>query len=70
MLDWSMIDLANAARVSISTVKRVEEVQPQPVSDSTRDAIRGALEKAGVRFLPDEGEGEGLRLTRPDSKRA
>ena len=70
MLDWSIIDLAEAARVSVSTVQRIENIQPQPVSESTRATIRGALEEAGVRFLPDEGEGEGLRLTRPDSKRA
>ena len=70
MLDWSITDLAIAARVSVSTIQRIEEVQPQPVSDSTRVAVQGALEKAGVQFLHDEGEGEGLRLTRPDPKRA
>jgi transcriptional regulator with XRE-family HTH domain len=70
ILGWSITDLAVAARVSISTIQRIEDIQPQPVSDSTRILVRGALEKAGVRFLPDEGEGEGLRLTRPDSKRA
>jgi DNA-binding LacI/PurR family transcriptional regulator len=70
MLDWSITDLAVAARVSVSTVQRFESIQPQPVSDSTQSAIQGALEKAGVQFLPDEGEGAGLRLIHPDSKRA
>jgi hypothetical protein len=62
MLDWSITDLAKAAHVSVSTIQRVEDIQPQPVSDSTRVVVQCALEKAGVRFLPDEGEGEGLRL--------
>ncbi len=36
MLDWSMTDLARAAHVSLSTVQRGEEYQPQPVSDEVR----------------------------------
>ena len=67
MLDWSMIDLANAARVSVSTVKRVEEVQLQPVSDSTRAAIQGAFEEAGIVFLEHDGVGHGLRLRSDDA---
>ncbi len=62
MLDWSILDLAQAAQVSVSTVKRVEEMDTQPVSDDTRSKIQGALERAGVRFLDDVGEGTGLRV--------
>ena len=62
MLGWSMIELSKAAQVSLSTVQRVEEVQPQPVSNFLRAAIQGALEAAGVRFLPDDDDGIGLRL--------
>ena len=68
MLDWSMIDLANAARVSISTVKRVEEVQPQPVSEGTRAAIQSALEDAGIVFLEHDGIGQGLRLRSDEAR--
>lgn len=65
-LDWSILELANAAGVSVSTVKRMEsaEPQPHPTSDGVRGAVRVALETAGVRFLDDEGEGWGLRLQR------
>ncbi|MBH0619546.1 hypothetical protein I3A86_26010, partial [Salmonella enterica] len=51
MLDWSMIDLAKAAGVSVSTVKRAEEVESQPVSDKAFLTIQEAFEAAGVRFL-------------------
>lgn len=68
MLGWSITDLAEAAHVSVSTIQRIEDIQPQPVSDSTRLAVQGALERAGVRFLPDEGDGSGLRLPLPGPK--
>lgn len=63
MLDWSMLDLAKAAGVSVSTVKRVEDGRVQLVSDGTRLSIRGAFETAGVCFLMDDGNGPGLRLS-------
>lgn len=62
MLDWSMTDLAKAARVSVSTVKRVEDGGPQLVSAGTVSLIRDALETEGVRFLNDDGNGPGIRL--------
>ena len=68
MLDWSMLDLARAARVSLSTIQRIEDVEPQPVSEDTRALIQGALEGAGVRFLTDDGDGAGIQLLRPESK--
>ena len=62
MLDWSMSDLARAARLSVSTVKRFEDGGTQAVSESARGSIRDALETEGVRFLPDDGEGPGVRM--------
>lgn len=61
-LDWSMLDLARAAGVSISTVKRMETAEAAPVSDKVHAGMLSALEAAGVRLLDDEGEGWGLRL--------
>lgn len=54
MLDWSMMELASAAKVSVSTVKRAESSEPQPVSDNACFALREALEAADVRFLDDD----------------
>ncbi len=61
MLDWSMMDLAAAARVSVSTVKRFERGSDRPVTDETVALMRDAVEAQGIRFLPDEGKGAGVR---------
>jgi transcriptional regulator with XRE-family HTH domain len=53
-------ELAAAARVSTSTVVRLErgeELQPRTV-----DAIRAALEAAGVEFIAANGGGPGVRM--------
>lgn len=62
MLNWSMLDLAKAAKVSVSTVKRMEMDGPQSVSDEIHVAVRAALVATGVHFLADSGEGIGVRL--------
>ena len=62
MLNWSMLELAKAAQVSVSTIKRVEDGAAQSVSDKTMALIRDALELEGVRFLVDDGTGPGMRL--------
>ena len=67
MLGWSMMALANAARVSVSTVKRIEDGGSQPVSDAILAMVRNALETEGVRFLADDGEGPGVRIRAPST---
>lgn len=62
LLNWSMVDLALAAGVSVSTVKRCEDGRSMLVTDSTFGLMRDALEREGVRFLPDDGDGPGVRL--------
>lgn len=62
MLDWSMTNLADAARVSVSTIKRYESEGDQPVSADTIALMQDALETEGVRFLSDDGNGPGLRF--------
>ena len=61
LLDWSMVDLANAATVSVSTIKRAEDDGPLYATERSIAAIRDAFETNGVRFLPDDGDGPGLR---------
>ena len=52
LLAWSQQDLAKAAGVATSTVADFERRQRTPVANNAQ-AIRGALEGAGVRFLPN-----------------
>jgi transcriptional regulator with XRE-family HTH domain len=50
LLAWSQKDLAKAAGVATSTVADFERGQRTPVANNAQ-AIRGALEGAGIRFL-------------------
>jgi len=55
LLDWSMMDLAQASGVSHSTVRRLEEDREHRGSRSRLQAVE-ALRRAGIRFIPmDDG---------------
>lgn len=55
-------DLAVAASVSPNTIARLE--RGEELKESTVAAIKGALEAAGVVFVPENGGGAGVRLKR------
>jgi transcriptional regulator with XRE-family HTH domain len=61
LLDMTQLQLAQAAQLGLSTVVDFEKDRRQ-VSESAIQAIRFALEGAGVEFLLENGQGEGLRL--------
>ncbi len=63
LIRWEQKDLAEASKVSLPSIKRLE-TQPGPLAaqERTVDAIRSALEDAGVIFVPENGEGPGVRL--------
>jgi len=51
LLAWSQQDLAKAANVATSTVADFERGRRTPVANNAQ-AIRSALEREGIRFLP------------------
>jgi transcriptional regulator with XRE-family HTH domain len=53
-------DLASRAKVSPDTVARLE--RGEELKDRTVEAIRFALEVAGVIFVEENGDGPGVRL--------
>lgn len=59
-LNWSTADLAKAADVGVNTVNRFEQGQDARIS--SMQAMRRALETAGVIFVAENGEGPGVRL--------
>ncbi len=62
LLGWSGAQLAQAAGVSLQTIRRMEsELGPGRSSAANVDAVRRALETAGVVFL-DGDDGPGVRL--------
>ena len=63
---WSQEQLAEAADVSIPTIKRLEANDgPLGGRSGTGAKIQTALERAGVEFIDENGGGAGVRLKKP-----
>jgi transcriptional regulator with XRE-family HTH domain len=62
-LDLGVRDLAKLAKVSANTIARLE--RGEELRPATLNAVRGALEAAGVEFIPQNGGGAGVRLKIP-----
>ena len=59
LLGWNGAQLAEAAGVSLQTIRRMEsELGPGRSSASNVDGVQRALEAAGVMFI-DSGDGSG-----------
>jgi transcriptional regulator with XRE-family HTH domain len=62
LLRWSQMQLADASGVGLSTLADFELDKREPRTENLT-AIRRALEKAGVEFIPARsGKGVGVRL--------
>lgn len=58
--------LAELAGVSLVTIRRAEAQDgPVRMMPANQEAIRRALEAAGVEFIPENGGGPGVRLGKP-----
>ncbi|CEF53890.1 helix-turn-helix domain-containing protein [Acetobacter ghanensis] len=57
---WGVRELAEKSGVSTNTIARLE--RGEELKASTIEAIRSALEAAGVEFIPENGGGAGVRL--------
>jgi transcriptional regulator with XRE-family HTH domain len=63
LVGWTAEDLARNAGVGISTVRRAETAERAlGINAANETVIRIALERAGVIFVPENGEGPGVRL--------
>jgi transcriptional regulator with XRE-family HTH domain len=67
LLGWSQSQLAEAAGLSLPTIKRTE-LETVNVSIEAREKLRIALEKAGVEFIEENGGGPGVRLKKKKAK--
>jgi predicted transcriptional regulator len=68
LVNWSRDDLAIKAGTTSRTIARIEDGDTIP-RVSTAQAIRSALEKAGVEFIAENGGGPGVRLKKRKPKR-
>lgn len=69
LLGWSQTDLSAASGVSEPTIKRLESQDGELGGRAdTSTKIVAALEKAGVIFVEENGEGPGVRLKKKKAK--
>jgi ribosome-binding protein aMBF1 (putative translation factor) len=64
LLDWPRETLAESSKVGLRTLIDFERGAREP-REVTRDALRRALEAAGVTFIASDGEGPGVRFSKP-----
>lgn len=64
LVDMSQQALAEAARVSFSTIRNFEAGRSVPFANNLA-MIQSVLESAGVEFIPENGGGPGVRLKKP-----
>ncbi|GGD93644.1 transcriptional regulator [Aureimonas endophytica] len=63
LIRWDQKQLAEASKVSVPTIKRLEGIPgPLAAQERTVAALQSALEAAGVIFIAENGEGAGVRL--------
>lgn len=62
LLGLSQAEVAEAAGLSIPTIKRLESGKGPGVTDEARGRLSVALEQHGAIFQPENGEGPGVRL--------
>ena len=68
LLGWTQQILADRALVAVNSVRAVERGQRYPRSE-TVEAMRAALAKGGIVFVPEGVMGEGVRLAKPAARR-
>jgi transcriptional regulator with XRE-family HTH domain len=67
-LNWSVRDLAEAARIHRNTVTNIETGR-YAGDAATLAAIVSALKRAGVEFIDENGGGAGVRLRKRQHKK-
>jgi transcriptional regulator with XRE-family HTH domain len=66
LIRWSAEDLARHSSVSVTTIRRAELMPSATALTRANDqAIRRALEQAGIEFIDAKGGGPGVRLRAP-----
>jgi transcriptional regulator with XRE-family HTH domain len=64
LLGWSQSDLSEASKTATKTIADFERGAREPYA-RTLDDVRGALERAGIEFIAENGGGPGVRLRKP-----
>jgi transcriptional regulator with XRE-family HTH domain len=68
-LNWTVRDLADATQLHRNTITNIET--GRYLGDAaTLSAIEGALRRAGVEFIDENGGGPGVRLRKRQPKKS
>ncbi|MBI1684878.1 transcriptional regulator [Caulobacter hibisci] len=63
LIDWSGPNLAEASGISLHTIRRMETMGPERSTAANVQAVKRALEEAGIVFQGENDEfGAGVRL--------
>jgi transcriptional regulator with XRE-family HTH domain len=63
LVRWSAEDLARQSAVGVTTIRRAELMEDKTsLTAANANAVRHALEAAGVEFIDENGGGPGVRL--------
>ena len=68
-LNWSVRDLAGAAKLHRNTITNIETGKYQG-DEATILAIEMVLKKAGIEFIEENGGGPGVRLRKRQPKKS
>jgi len=69
LLNWSAAQLAQISSLGANTIRRAEIADGDtPLTMANDQAIRRALEAAGVEFIDENGGGAGVRLKKPGAR--
>jgi hypothetical protein len=63
LLNWPRDALAEASSVALRTIVDFER-GVRDTRRASKDALRRALEEAGIEFIPENGGGVGVRLAK------
>jgi hypothetical protein len=70
LVRWSAEDLARYSAVGVTTIRRAELTENKTSLTAANDqALRRALESAGVEFIDENGGGPGVRLRKRQRKK-
>lgn len=62
LLNWTVQQLADQSGLGFTTIVRMESANGVPPSQvKTLDAVRKAIEKAGIEFIGSPDQGAGVR---------
>jgi hypothetical protein len=71
LVRWSAEDLARHSAVGVTTIRRAELTENETsLTAANNQALRRALESAGVEFIDENGGGPGVRLAKRRSKKS